>query len=85
MNFKSSYLITMRLGQDPLAQNLRPYFEPQRRRPCHGTGKILSALSVALYLLSDARWAQRARYRWVQILSRLARGRGVALLPVFSP
>jgi hypothetical protein len=40
---------------------------------------------MALYLLCDPRWERAARKRWVEILSRLAQGRAVALLPVLSP
>jgi len=32
-----------------------------------------------------ARWEQRARKRLIEILARLVQGRGVALLPAFSP
>jgi hypothetical protein len=31
------------------------------------------------------RWEQRARKRLIEILARLGQGRGVALLPAFSP
>jgi hypothetical protein len=61
MRFTLTYLILLLLGWDPLAEKLRPYFEQQRWRDRHGTPKILSILSLALYLLSDPRWEQRAR------------------------
>jgi len=54
-------------------------------RARHGTQKVLSALSMARYLLSSARSGPQARTRLAQVLSRLAHGRGVALLPAFSP
>jgi hypothetical protein len=85
MGFTLAYLIVLLLGQDPLAQQLRPFFQQARRCSRHGTCQILSVLSMALYLLSDPRWQQQARNRLTQILSRLAQGRGVALLPAFSP
>ncbi len=85
MGFTLASRMVLRLGQDPLAQCLRPFFEEPRRRGRHGTKKVLSVLSLALYLLSDARAAPGARKRLTQILSRLAQGRGVALLPAFSP
>jgi len=85
MGFTLAYLLLLLLGQDPLAEKLRPYFEQPRRRDRHGTPKILSVLSMALYLLSDPRWEQRTRERWMQILSRLAAGRGIATLSSFSP
>src|SRR5204862_3288449 len=85
MGFTLAYLIVLLLGQDPFAEQLRPHFEQQRRKPRHGTRRVLSVLSIALYLLSDSRWEQRARKRLIEILARLAQGRGVALLPAFSP
>ena len=85
MGFTLAYLIVLLLGADPFAEKLRPYFEQQRRKPRHGTCKVLSVLSIALQVLSDSRWEQRARKRLIEILARLAQGRGVGLLPAFSP
>jgi len=85
MAFTMAYLITLLLGQDPLAQKLRPYFELQRRSQRHGTTKILSVLSIALYWLSDPRRQSQAMQRLSQILIHLSTGRGVRLAPVFSP
>ena len=85
MGFTLAYLLILLLGQDPLAEKLRSLFEQRRRHPRHGTPRVLSVLSIALYLLSDPAWEPRARKRWLQILARLAQGRGVALLPAFSP
>jgi hypothetical protein len=84
MAFTMAYLVTLLLGEDPLAQKLRPYFELQRRTPRHGTRKMLSVLSIALYLLADPRWQQGALERLAQILRRLVEHRGVRLAPVFS-
>jgi len=61
MGFTLAYLIVLLLGTDPFAEKLRPYFEQQRRKPRHGTCKVLSVLSIALQVLSDSRWEQRAR------------------------
>jgi len=85
MAFTLAYLLVLLLGQDPLAESARPYFEVPRRRPRHGTGKVLSALSVALYMLAAQRWALRALRRFREILSRITQGRGVSGLTAFSP
>jgi Transposase DDE domain len=85
MGFTLAYLIVLLLGSDPLAEKLRAHFERERRTPRHGTRKVLSVLSIALYVLSDPRWQQQAQKRLMKILARLAQGRGVALLPAFSP
>jgi len=85
MGFTLAYLLVLLLGQDPLAEKLRPYFEASRRHPRHGTAKVLRPLSMALYLLSDPRWGPQAGRRFAQILSRLAHSRGLSLLTAFSP
>ena len=85
MAFTLAYLLVLLLGEDPLAESARPYFEVPRRRPRHGTCKVLSALSVALYLLAAQRWALRALRRFLEILSRITQGRGVSGLTAFSP
>ncbi|HXY10090.1 MAG TPA: transposase [Terriglobales bacterium] len=85
MGFTLAYLLVLLLGTDPLAEKLRPYFEQERRKLRHGTRKVLSVLSIALHVLADPHWQQQARKRLMQILSRLAQGRGVGLLPAFSP
>lgn len=85
MAFTLAYLLTLLLGQDPLAEKARAYFEQPRRTPRHGTRRVLSGLSIALYLLADARWRARALRRFQQIVTRLKSRRGVPLPPVFSP
>jgi hypothetical protein len=85
MAFTLAYLLTLLLGQDPLAEKARPYFETQRRTPRHGTRRVLSVLSIAVYLLADVRWQERALRRFLQILTPLRGRRGVPLPPVFSP
>jgi len=85
MGFTLAYLLTLLLGQDPWAEKLRPCFEVPRRHARHGTRRILSVLSMALYLLSDPTRASRARHRLARILARLTLGRGVTLPPAFPP
>lgn len=85
MAFTLAYLLTLLLGQDPLAAKARVYFEQARARPRHGTRRVLSVLSMALYLLADPRWYPRALRRLQQILTRLSAGRGVSWPPVFPP
>lgn len=82
MAFTLAYLFTLLLGQDRLGQQARPFFETPRRHPRHGTTRVLSVLSVALYLISDPRWQPRAWVRLLTLLRRLAHGQG---LPWASP
>ncbi len=85
MAFTLAYLLVRLLGQDPLAETARPYFESPRRRPRHDTRKVLSALSVAPYMLATPRWASRALRSFIEILACTTRGRGVSGLTAFSP
>jgi hypothetical protein len=85
MGFTLAYLLTLLLGQDPLVQRWRSCFELPRRHPRHGTTRILSVLSLAIYLLADPRWAHLARERLVQILSRLSQGRGARFPSALPP
>jgi hypothetical protein len=79
MAFTLAYLFTLLLGQDPLAQQARAFFETQRRHPRHGSCRVLSVLSMALYVMSDPKWQARAWNRLLQILAALARDHGVHL------
>jgi len=85
MGFTLAYLLTLLLGQDSWAEKLRSCFEVPRRHARHGTRRILSVLSMALYLLSDPARGARARDRLAKILLQLTLGRGVTLPPVFPP
>ena len=85
MGLTLAYRMTLLLGQDSFAERLRPFFEQPRHGSRHGTNRVLSVLSMALHLLSDPRWEQRAQTRLTQILTPLAHGCGAALLPAFSP
>lgn len=77
MAFTLAYLLVLFLGEDPLVEAARSYFEVPRRRPRHGACKVLSTLSVTLYLLAARCWAARALRRFLEILSRITKGRGV--------
>jgi hypothetical protein len=63
--FTLAYLLVLLLGQDPLAEKWRPFFEVSRQHPRHGTRKVLRALSMALSLLAHPRWA--LVYRFTEI------------------
>src|SRR2546430_8858592 len=58
MGFTLAYLMVLLLGTDPFAEKLRPYFEQQRRKPRHGTCKVLSVRS------EERRVGKECRSRW---------------------
>jgi len=47
--------------------------------------EILKARQQLVQELADPRWSTLAHQRFTRILSRLANGRGIAILTAFSP
>ena len=58
--FCLAYILGVLLGESSLGQQARRTFELPRRTPCHGTQRTLSALSIAMLILSHPAWVQRA-------------------------
>jgi len=58
--FCLTYVLCVLLGESPLGQQARSTFEIPRRAPRHGTRRTLSALSIAMLILSHPNWVQRA-------------------------
>jgi len=58
--FCLAYILCILLGESPLGEEARSYFETPRRTPRHGTRRTLSALSMAMLLLSHPAWVKRA-------------------------
>ena len=58
--FCLTYVLCVLLGESPLGHEARKTFEIPRRTPRHGTQRTLSALSIAMLILSHPQWEQRA-------------------------
>lgn len=58
--FCLAYILCVLLGESSLGQQARTTFELPRRTPRHGTQRTLSALSIAMLILSHPAWVQRA-------------------------
>lgn len=58
--FCLAYILCVLLGESPLGEEARSYFETPRRTPRHGTRRTLSALSMAMLILSHPAWIERA-------------------------
>ncbi len=58
--FCLAYILCVLLGESSLGQQARTTFELPRRTPRHGTQRTLSALSIAMLMLSHPAWVQRA-------------------------
>jgi hypothetical protein len=58
--FCLAYILCVLLGESSLGQQGRRTFELPRRTPRHGTRRTLSALSIAMLILSHPAWVQRA-------------------------
>lgn len=85
MAFTLADLLTLLPGQDELARPARGFFEYCRRRPRHGTRRVLSVLSLALLLLDHPRFQVEARRRLDSLIRRPARGCGCALTTPLPP
>jgi hypothetical protein len=79
MGFTLAYLLVLWLGQDAEAEKLRACWERLRARPRHGTRRVLSLLSLALYWLWSPERQALAWQRLAEILHRLAAGQGIRL------
>jgi hypothetical protein len=58
--FCLTYVLCVLLGESPLGEQARSYFEIPRRAPRHGTRRTLSALTIAMLILSHPDWVERA-------------------------
>jgi hypothetical protein len=60
LTFCLAYILCVLLGESSLGQQARRGFEIPRRIARHGTRRTLSALSIAMLILSHPKWVQRA-------------------------
>jgi hypothetical protein len=60
LTFCLAYILCILLGESSLGQQARRGFEIPRRTARHGTRRTLSALSIAMLILSHPKWVQRA-------------------------
>jgi len=58
--FCLAYILCVLFGESPLAQQARGLFEILRHHPRHGATRTLSALSMAMLMLSHGPWACRS-------------------------
>jgi hypothetical protein len=58
--FCLAYVLCVLLGESPLGEQARRGFEIPRRTARHGTCRTLSALSIAMLILSHPAWIERA-------------------------
>ncbi len=78
--FCLAYILSVFLGDSPLGEEARSYFEIPRRRPRHGTRRTLSALTMAMLILSHPAWVERAIARLLKIIWQVTAQR-----PLLSP
>jgi len=73
--FCIAYCLALVLGASREGQAARADLEVPRRRPRHGTCRTLSVLSVAMQMMSHARWRHRAWAALLKLTQHLAAGR----------
>lgn len=78
--FCLAYVLCILLGESPLGEEARKVWEHPRLRPRHGTTRTLSALSVAMILLSHPAWVRRSMALLLKIIGGAIAGR-----PLLSP
>jgi hypothetical protein len=72
--FCLAYVLCILLGESPLGYQARRTLEIPRRNPRHGTRRTLSALSIAMLILSHPIWVQKAFTRLLKIICKAIRG-----------
>jgi hypothetical protein len=80
LTFCLAYILCVLLGDSPLGQQARQMFEIPRHYPRHGTTRTLSALSLAMLMLSHAHWILRSLH-YLEKLIRHAAGHHSLLSP----
>jgi hypothetical protein len=78
--FCLAYVLCILLGESPLGEEARKGFEIPRRIPRHGTRRTLSALSIAMLILSHPAWVERA----IALLLKTI-WKAIAQRPLLSP
>lgn len=75
--FCLAYTLCVLLGESPLGEEARSYFEMPRRTPRHGTRRTLSALTMAMLILSHPAWVERAIALLLKIIWKAAARRAL--------
>jgi hypothetical protein len=68
LTFCLTYVLCVLLGESTLGRQARRWFEIPRRTARHGTRRILSALSIAMLILSHPAWVERATALLLKII-----------------
>jgi hypothetical protein len=68
--FCLAYVLCVLLGDSPLGEEARKVFEIPRHTPRHGTRRTLSALSIAMLMLSHPTWEERTILLLLKILCK---------------
>jgi hypothetical protein len=73
--FCLAYVLCVLIGESPLGQQARVAFEIPRRTPRHGTTRTLSALMIAMVMLSHPDWVQQSLLLLHKLIRDAATGR----------
>ena len=66
--FCLAYVLCVVLGESQLGHHARHVFEIPRRHPRHGTSRTLSALSVAMLMLSHNDWVLKSLHHLLRLI-----------------
>jgi hypothetical protein len=77
LTFCLAYILCVLLGESSLGQQAKRGFEIPRRIARHGTRRTLSALSIAMLILSHPKWVQRAIALLLKIICKASAQRSL--------
>ena len=69
LSFLLAYTLCVLLGESSLGQKARSSFESPRRTPRHGTRRTLSALMIAMLMLSHPAWRNLSNSLLIKIIT----------------
>jgi len=85
LSFLLAYMLCVMLGESPLGKMARDVFETPRRTPRHGTRRTLSALMIAMIMLSHSAWNIICTRFLIRILLYAKQNQSLPSLHLLSP
>ena len=83
--FCLAYILCVLLGESSLGQQARKGFEIPRHAARHGTRRTLSALSIAMLILSHPKWVERAIALLLKIIWKASRRPLLSVTRLYLP
>ena len=85
LTFCLAYILCVLLGESSLGQQARKGFEIPRHAARHGTRRTLSALSIAMLILSHPKWVERTIALLLKIIWKASRRPLLSVTRLYLP